>query len=242
MESILAKNQALLIRGGLAAFAISICAVATVALTQDSIGDSPDPIADPQFSHTGIMTTVFWIGESSDAANGYIPNADSAWDGEWQEHYGGIDSPDARNGYLPADFTPKENPFYVALPYNDFAPDGEPKNSAEECARLAVTPDRSHSQCKNIWVAIRHNDRVAYAQWEDVGPFEEDDTAYVFGKAEPRNTDGLHAGLDVSPAIRDYLGLTGSDNTDWGFVRAADVPSGPWKSIITTSRGYTLQD
>ena len=38
------------------------------------------------------------------------------------------------------------------------------------------------------------------------------------------------AGLDVSPAVRDYLGLAPTDVTDWQFVEVRDVPPGPWRS------------
>jgi hypothetical protein len=38
------------------------------------------------------------------------------------------------------------------------------------------------------------------------------------------------AGLDVSPAVRDYLGLQPTDVTDWRFVDTADVSPGPWRS------------
>jgi hypothetical protein len=36
--------------------------------------------------------------------------------------------------------------------------------------------------------------------------------------------------LDVSPAVRDYLGLQPTDVTDWQFVNTQDVPPGPWRS------------
>jgi hypothetical protein len=36
------------------------------------------------------------------------------------------------------------------------------------------------------------------------------------------------AGLDVSPAVRDYLALQSTDMTDWRFVEAREVPNGPW--------------
>ena len=70
--------------------------------------------------HENITATVFWIGEPGSEENGYIPNNSSAWDDLWLQHYGGVDDPSNRNGYFPANFTPKENPFYIALPYNDF--------------------------------------------------------------------------------------------------------------------------
>jgi hypothetical protein len=40
------------------------------------------------------------------------------------------------------------------------------------------------------------------------------------------------AGLDVSPAVRDYLGLKQqTDVTDWRFVDFSEVPRGPWSAL-----------
>jgi hypothetical protein len=39
------------------------------------------------------------------------------------------------------------------------------------------------------------------------------------------------AGLDVSPAVRDYLGIESTDVTDWKFVDFKDVPLGPWSKL-----------
>jgi hypothetical protein len=61
-------------------------------------------------------TTMFWVGEPSGKENKFIPNTCSYWDDNWQEHFGGIDDPLHRNGFYPAAFTPKQNPFYFALP------------------------------------------------------------------------------------------------------------------------------
>ena len=36
------------------------------------------------------------------------------------------------------------------------------------------------------------------------------------------------AGIDVSPAVRDYLGLGSLGLVDWRFVEEADVAAGPW--------------
>ena len=70
-----------------------------------------------------VTATVFWVGELP-TENNPTPNVKSAWDQNWQANFGGYDEPDRRNGYLPADFTPSLNPFYVALPYNDVAKGG----------------------------------------------------------------------------------------------------------------------
>jgi hypothetical protein len=81
-------------------------------------------VSHSKTAHQNVMTTVFWVGEAADGDNAYISNAQSAWDGQWQEHFGGYDDPDHRSGSNPAKFTPHENPFYFALPYTDYAGNG----------------------------------------------------------------------------------------------------------------------
>ncbi len=188
--------------------------------------------------HENITATVFWVGEESGPENNYIPNAQSAWDDEWLAHYGGIDDPLNRNGYYPAEFTPKENPFYFALPYNDFSADGKRKPSASSVVYWAKGKDWGdwESMCKNQWIKISFKNKTAFAQWEDVGPFNTDDAKYVFGTAKPQNKENDNAGLDVSPAVRDFLGLSGMDKVSWRFVKENEVPDGPWKTIVTTSQ------
>jgi hypothetical protein len=187
--------------------------------------------------HQNVTTTFFWVGEEAGPENGYIPNNASAWDDKWKEHFGGIDDPNSRNGYSPAAFTPLENPFYFALPYNDFDGNGNRRGTATQMIPWASekTWSADESMCKNRWIKIIKGNAVAYAQWEDVGPFEENDTDYVFGSSAPHSSVNNHAGLDVSPAVRDYLGLGGMDATNWQFVDANDVPDGPWKQTVTTS-------
>lgn len=187
--------------------------------------------ADPYPLHTGITATVFWVGEPGNTA--------SAWDDVWMEHFGGVDTPDARKGYRPAGFTPRENPFYCALPYNDFLHGTRRPSVHDEVPWAGKHRWKAHeSMCKNRWVRIRHGDKTAYAQWEDVGPFRTDDHPYVFGTKAPVNTDNQGAGIDVAPAVRDYLGLTGMDRVDWQFVPASEVRRGPWKDCVTTSGVY----
>jgi hypothetical protein len=191
------------------------------------------------FNHVGVITTYFWVGEKASGDNGYISNFASAWDSHWEDHYGGEDSPSPRNGFQPAGFTPKENPFYFALPYSDIDKKGDRKTTAASCP--LADQHLVYSWCKNNWIAIRHNGKVAYAQWEDAGPFGEDDLNYVFGASAPANQRGSGAGLDVSPAVRDYLGLDDVDNTDWAFVNATAVPDGPWRSTITSTPGEMVE-
>ena len=80
------------------------------------------------------------------------------------------------------------------------------------------------------------NSKTVYAQWEDVGPFKENDAAYVFGTATPASKTNKNSGIDVSPAVRDYLGLKDIDKVDWQFVDEKDVSQGPWKNIVTVSQ------
>ncbi len=185
--------------------------------------------------HSDITATVFWVGERASNENGYIANVSSAWDDMWMFNYGGVDSPDERNGLYPAEFVPMQNPFYVALPYNDFDENGIQKDALKSYIPWAPQEQNSSiSYCKNRWVKIIKEDKIAYAQWEDVGPFNEDDAAYVFGTATPQNTINAHAGIDLSPAVRDYLNLNDIDTVNWQFVDEKDVPDGAWKELTTT--------
>ncbi len=78
--------------------------------------------------------------------------------------------------------------------------------------------------------AIRKGNRTVYAQWEDAGPFRTDHWQYVFGNEQPKPNLNKGAGLDVSPAVRDYLEMNYTDVTDWRFVEFSEVPRGPWST------------
>ena len=193
--------------------------------------------------HAAVSTTMFWVGEPADADNGFIPNDASAWDDLWQQHYGGVDDPNARSTnsahpYWPV-FTPLENPFYCALPYDDFTDGGDRRNDFHSIVPWAALRDYGplESAVKNRWVKIVVNGKTCYAQWEDVGPFHTGDARYVFGIARPTSGINNHAGLDVSPAVSQYLGLTGLDPTDWRFVFDDEtIPVGPWSEVVTTNQ------
>lgn len=188
--------------------------------------------------HENITTTIFWIGEPDSKENSFISNVPSAWDEDWVNNFGGIDDPVQRNGFNPANFEPKENPFYAALPYNDFDENGNRKILAKWVIPWSDEKQwgENESMVKNQWVKITKNGNSAYAQWEDAGPFGENDFLYVFGKFSPMNRKNKNAGLDVSPAVRDYLQLSDIDKTEWEFVSREDVPDGPWTETITTSQ------
>jgi hypothetical protein len=182
---------------------------------------------------TNIVTTVFWVGEQA-GGNNPVPNFKSSWDANWQTNYGGFDTPEAssRRNYIPVAFTPRQNPFYCALPYNDVT-HGQTKPEAP-----LVIPwfkqfysGPGQSVCQHRWISIRKGNRTCYAQWEDCGPFRTDHFQYVFGNELPKPNLNHGAGLDVSPAVRDYLGLQPTDVTDWQFVDVRDIPPGPWRSF-----------
>ncbi len=221
--------------------------LAALVLVPGSAGGMRYPV------HTGITATVFWIGEPR--GNGSSEdNSVSAWDDDWLAHYGGVDDPRplrrAEDGYFPRGFAPRENPFYVDLPYHDFDESGRPRADRMEVVPWAAEyasevsayrrRGRPFSLLKNRWVKLMRAGRACYAQWEDTGPYVYDDAAYVFGAGDrrPRNRRARSAGIDVSPAVRDCLAFRGRNNAenrvDWQFVNAGDVPAGPWRRVVTT--------
>ena len=184
---------------------------------------------------TDITATVFWVGEQP-TENNPTPNNKSSWDTEWQKNFGGYDDPDpVKRGpnYCPINFTPKLNPFYIALPYNDCQDYTAHKPEASKVIPwFKSTYSRpGKTVLRGTWVAIRYGNRVCYAQWEDCGPFVTDDYDYVFGNARPKNTSNKNAGIDISPAVRDYLGMGSSGKCDWRFVDLNEIPQGPWRSL-----------
>ena len=181
---------------------------------------------------SNIVTTIFWIGEKP-SQNNPVPNRTSSWDNQWTKNYGGVDDPAPanRSNYMPVKFTPKLNPFYCALPYNDKAKEGHRPEAPQVVPWFnEAYQGPAVSTCKGRWVAIRKGNRTAYAQWEDAGPFRTDHWQYVFGNERPKPNLNKGAGLDVSPAVRDYLGLQPTDVTDWRFVDFSEVPRGPWST------------
>jgi hypothetical protein len=202
-------------------------------LKVDPISYSPAAKADPLLVKREIVTTVFWIGEKP-TGNNPVPNRSSSWDANWTRNYGGFDDPERshRHDFIPAKFTPRQNPFYCALPYNDKAKNGH----RPEAPRVVPWFKDAYqgpgvSTCKGRWIAIRKGNKTVYAQWEDAGPFRTDHWQYVFGNERPKPNLNKGAGLDVSPAVRDYLGLEETDVTDWKFVDFNEVPRGPWSKL-----------
>lgn len=209
--------------------------------------------------HTDIPVTTFWVGEvfDPDARDG--SQRISTYDARWLDHYGGCDGVvregrcrterrSADEGWFPTSMEPRENPFYVDVPYDDVNdPDGFAQRCrvvpwSDEPAYTGRCRDRSISLLKNRWVrVIGPSGRDCFGQVEDAGPAEYDDAAYVFGDddARPRNRRFGGAGMDVSPALNGCLGLRDLDGEGdlvrWRFVDDSDVAAGPWREKVTTS-------
>ena len=207
--------------------------------------------------HTRVVATTFWVGEVFDATAPDGSQVISTYDARWLRHYGGCDGRVVRGvcrterrfagrGWFPRRMTPRENPFYLDLPFDDV------NNRTAFARRCEVVPwagraryrgrcgDHRFSFMKNRWVALRgRSGRLCYGQVEDAGPGRYHDARYVFGRrdARPQNRRYGGAGLDVSPALNGCLGfreLNGQrDRVRWRFVDGRDVPRGPWRRIVT---------
>ncbi|MEX1049422.1 MAG: hypothetical protein WED15_07835 [Akkermansiaceae bacterium] len=187
---------------------------------------------------TYVTCTVFWIGEQPTSRNP-TPNCKSSWDQKWAENFGGCDDPDpgrriadhTSGEFRPKGFIPKLNPFYIALPYNDVQGWACHKPEASRVIpwfhRLRPAPGTT--VLKGRWLQIYNGSRSCYAQWEDCGPWVTDDWEYVFGDKPPKTKQNGAAGIDLSPAVRDYLGVRSGQKVHWRFVEAGQVPLGPWK-------------
>ena len=191
-----------------------------------------------------ITCTIFWIGELP-TQNNPTPNHKSSWDQEWAINFGGYDNPDptarianhTTGEFRPKGFTPRLNPFYIALPYNDVAGWSRHKPEAPKVIPwfARMKPEPGKTVLKGRWVQIYNGKRSCYAQWEDCGPWVTDDWEYVFLGKPPKNGANKSAAIDISPSIRDYLGLQSGQKCHWRFVEAAQVPYGPWKKYGQTA-------
>jgi hypothetical protein len=189
---------------------------------------------------TGIITTMFWIGEGSTPVSS-TTNEKSSWDEEWLPKNSGSDSPYNRNSYASGNHASTLNPFYVALPFNDLAFPDKARRWLPAGWYRRPKDGKQVSACKDRWVEIK-NQRgdYCYAQWEDVGPLRYDHAEYVFGNERPIGLNDNHAGLDVSPAVAKYLGIDGTNRiTSWRFVDDEDVVPGQWLRLDEQAVLYT---
>lgn len=198
-------------------------------------------------------------GEIYDPAAADGSQVISAYDGWWYERFGGCDGViedgvcqteprTAENGFFPTSMTPKQNPFYLDLPFDDVNNDAAFAQRgripwADDPGYAGNLENREFSYMKNRWVQLQYKGSTCYAQIQDAGPAEYDDVDYVFGDGNtvPKSTRFNGAGMDVSPAVVGCLGFTELNGTQtgvsWRFVDDVDVSDGPWKTIVTGS-GY----
>ena len=192
----------------------------------------PSPSKPPTHTYpwkSGIITTEFWIGEGGSAISS-TDNVGSAWDENWRTSNRGTDNPNDRNGYAPADHAPTVNPFYVALPFNDLALS---RRSASVASRVVAPSTEGWEAGFRLQGPLGGNEECAGARllcamggrW----PAGFRSPRICFWKRTTVDTL-TRAGLDVSPAVFQYLGLDGSKNrlTSWKFVDDEDVPPGQW--------------
>lgn len=227
---------------------------------ESKTGRGARSLAGRAFSwHLCLVATTFWVGEIHDPAAEDGSQMISAYDGWWYDRYGGCDGiesggtcetehRDAANDYFPKNTLPRENPFYLDLPFNDVS---DPRAFsmrhlipwADDPGYAGNLENTNFSYMKNRWVELRFRDNTCFAQIADAGPAVYDDFDYVFGDndARPKNTKYNGAGMDVSPAVVGCLGFDELNGTQtgvsWRFVDDVDVPEGPWTKVVTSS-GY----
>ena len=129
---------------------LSIGALAAISAGCSSTRQSVSATGERYPWKKNIVTTVFWIGEKP-SANNPVPNRISSWDKNWSRSYGGFDDPNPahRSNYIPVKFTPRQNPFYCALPYNDKAATGHQAGGAPRRSMVQGSvprPRRFHLQ------------------------------------------------------------------------------------------------
>ncbi|MDQ0757128.1 hypothetical protein [Arthrobacter sp. B3I4] len=198
------------------------------------------------FRHTGVNLGA--VPPSASACAGSIyGGCDGVSSGTAGSFTCSTEARTAADGYFPQHQPPpKENPFYLDLPFDDVH---DPIAFQQRCqvipwaaADNAATginhcADPGYSYMKNRWVKLTGpGGRVCYGQNEDAGPSSGTayhDAAYVFGAndARPANPNysadvGQGAGLDVSPALNGCLGfaeLNGPTTASAGPLRTAQV-------------------
>lgn len=193
------------------------------------------PVAEKYSSHT-VTASIYGIGEDANDSNNNISNVPSAWSSDTVVEFGGVDIFQGNRTFIP-----KHNTFYFALPAMEFNESGLIPGSREKSpwASEVKTLGENNSLFKGRWVRVSRSvsgqTKTIYAQWQDVGPNEEQDYGYVFGdgRQKPKNAFGVSAGIDLSPDASRGLGFSveeGSATVTWSFVDASAVPNGPWKS------------
>ncbi len=159
--------------------------VESLAFTPSHLRSARPSPGEPYPWKRQIVTTVFWIGEKP-SENNPVPNRSSSWDKEWSKSYGGFDDPNParRQDYTPVKFTPRQNPFYCALPYNDKAASGHRPEAAHVVpwfndayqgpgrASEAELEQRRRSRCfsggaRLSWFKRNRRDRLAICRLQE---------------------------------------------------------------------------
>jgi hypothetical protein len=217
-------------------------------------------VFDPSASDGSQVCSTYdarWAQHWSGATAGTVPAGSEGCAGSPNDGCDGVKTAqdecvterrEPANDFFPTTVNPKENPFYLDLPYDDLNDPGAFDRRcsvvpwADDPGYAGHCTDRSFSYLKNRWVAIvGPNTRTCYGQVQDAGPGAYDDARYVFGAddARPASSSFSNAGVDVSPALNGCLGFHELDGEDdrisWQFVDTDGVPPGPWKRLVTTS-------
>lgn len=108
-------------------------------------------------------------------------------------------------------------------PYDD---DGNGKLLDDEGLYCALPYRFEDDERPKVRVINRATGESATASIEDVGPWNIDDEAYVFGTARPQAESGVDekgretngAGIDLSPALAEKIDIDGMGEVDWEFV------------------------
>ena len=214
--------------------------------TDDGDGPLPGTTAARTYPvHAQVPASVFRVGVEVPGRGDDGQSLRSGWDRNWAAHFGGCDGygsvgaacrsdlaartpPD----WFPVALLPKENPYYVGLPYNDLG---------DRAGRAAIPWARdpgfaehlgnpSFSLIKNRWVQVTGRTGSCYAQVEDTGPGPSD-AGYVLRGARPAHTPAIN----LSPALARCVGVldaAAASLVDWAFVDRP--PAGPWTAVPTT--------
>ena len=157
---------------------------------------------------TNIVRTCFGSAKSQveiiSSRIAQVPGINNGRKPRWFDH------PNPAHGlnYVPTKVIPQQNPYYCN-PLQRQSTYWPPARSAS-CFSV-VSRGVSRAGCFHLQGPMDGDpkgNRIALAQWENAVPFRTDHWQYVFGNERPKPNLNQGAGLDVSPAVPDCLGLS----------------------------------